>query len=105
MAGFLAVGFVATAVVPAGFLAAGFWTPEFLTVTDFDLVSRAAVWLAASFFALVAAVDFRALVLAVAGLRAGERDEAVFWAAAFAAGRLVPEPADRAGLVSLVAFG
>jgi hypothetical protein len=93
----LAAGFV------AGFLAAGFRTPEFLAVTGFAFVSRAAVSLAVSFFALAAAVDFPAMALVVAGLRAGERDEVAF---CFAAVRFAPEPADRAdfGFVSLAAF-
>jgi hypothetical protein len=91
-AGF-AAGFVATAVLAGGFL--GFRTLDFPAVAGFDFVSRAAVLAAA----------FPAVPLAVVGLRAGEREDAAFFVAPFAAARLVPEPVDRAGFVSLAAFG
>jgi hypothetical protein len=109
VAGFLTAGFAATVALLADFLAAGFWVADFPVVAVFNFVSRPADCFPASFFAVafVAALDFRAVALALSSFRADDRDDAAFWVVPFAAARFVPEPSDRAGFgfVSLADFG
>jgi len=110
-AGFLTAGFVVTVPLAVNPLETGFWPEVCLAAAGFDLVSRALDCFAASFLAVAAPAPlaFRAVSLAVPGLRAGDRDAVAFWVAPFIAARLVPEPPVRAvfGLVlwSGVAFG